>query len=611
MRPSVIAVLILFCSPTLTAIQSEPEPASTDVEITVTASAIEEPVDEVPVSVEVIGREEIERNHATDVADLLRSVPGVIVARSGTIGKQASLFMRGSNSTQTLVLWDGIEINDPYFSGYDWGRFPTEGIERIEVVRGPFSSLYGADAIGGVINVVPREPVDEIFGSLSAGEHAYGHLRAGVNSISDRIATLLVVETRTDDGFSDNDDLEQIAITGTLDFEPTDTFTAGVKVRFDDHDLGIPFNLGLASPRRRQTGQQWQLAIPVDGRVGPAEWNLTVSRTENELTFDDPEGAFGPESGITNSVTNRLQASVQLPGSFGTTIFGAEREEAKVDDESFGFTNLASETRDVTAAFLEHRFTTTFDRIRFDLIGGIRHDDYDQFGSVTSPRLSASGTIGPHRFRAAWGEAFRAPSVGDLYYPFYGNPDLEDETMTGYEIGYDFDTGRGTFGLTWFDNDYENLIVFDNAAGRAGNIGLAHSNGLEISVRHRLRDALMAGVSWTWLETEDEIAARELLRRPEQSGSLDLAWTPGSWSASLSTVYNGDRLDVEAGFPFGIVPSEDWMRTDLAVGRVIGSFTPWLRVENIFDEVYTEVLGFPAPARRVIIGVRYSRKGNL
>lgn len=611
MRHPVLAVFIVLSLASVPALAADPPtvPAS-QAEITVTASAIEEPVEEVPVSVEVITREEIEQKQATDVAELLRSVPGIIVARAGSVGKQASLFMRGASSTQTLVLWNGIEINDPYFSGFDWGRFPTDAVERIEVVRGPFSSLYGADAIGGVINIISREPADEIFGAVSLGQNDYGHFRAGFSSVGD-ISTLVIAEARSDEGFHANDDFEQLAFTGTFRFDPRPSFGAGLELRFDDYDLGIPFNLGIPSPSRRQDGKEWQIALPIEGLWRGGAWDMNLSRTEHQLAFDDPDGLFGPETGRTRSITDRINASATIPTLFGTTIVGAEREEAVVEDESFGFTNLDSEERHLSAVFAEQRMTAPFDRVRFDLIVGLRYDDYRQFGSETSPRLSASAIVGPHRLRAAWGEAFRAPSVGDLYYPFYGNPDVRPETMEGTEVGYDRSFERGRVSLSWFDNDYENLIVFDNATGRAENIGLASSRGIELGTQIRLRESITAAFAWTWLETEDEVAGRELLRRPRDSGALDLAWSGSAWRASLSTIYNGDRLDVEAGFPFGTVPAEEWIRSDVSVSRRFGSFTPWIRIDNLFDEQYQETLGFPSPGRRVIGGVRYSRSGKF
>src|SRR3990172_1360583 len=139
-------------------------------EIVVTASALPEDLDSTPTAVTVVTREEIEDRAARDVADVLREVPGVAIARFGSPGKATSLFIRGGNSQHTLVLWNGIEINNPYFSGYDWGLFSTSGVERIEVVRGPYSALYGSDAVSGVVNILTVPDRSGFSVDLQTGE---------------------------------------------------------------------------------------------------------------------------------------------------------------------------------------------------------------------------------------------------------------------------------------------------------------------------------------------------------------------------------------------------------------------------------------------------------
>ncbi len=143
-------VLLSFFAPLFAFAQSTIQPKVTN-EIVVTASAVPETVSSTPASVTVVTKKEIEEQNARDIADVLREVPGLSLSRSGSNGKATSLFSRGANSQHTLVLWNGIEINDPFFSGYDWGRFSTTGVEQVEVVRGPFSAIYGSEAVAGVV----------------------------------------------------------------------------------------------------------------------------------------------------------------------------------------------------------------------------------------------------------------------------------------------------------------------------------------------------------------------------------------------------------------------------------------------------------------------------
>ena len=150
--------------------QSTPPP-QTAVTIVVTASSLPETLGETPASVSVITRKDIDERAARDVADVLREVPGLVLARSGSPGKATSLFTRGAASTQTLVMWNGIVLNNPYFSGYDWGRFSTAGVEQIEVVRGPYSALYGSEAMAGVVNVLTTPRNSGLHGDFESGSH--------------------------------------------------------------------------------------------------------------------------------------------------------------------------------------------------------------------------------------------------------------------------------------------------------------------------------------------------------------------------------------------------------------------------------------------------------
>src|SRR5947207_11185709 len=169
--------------------------------IVVTASELPETVESTPASVTVINKQDIDRRAARDVADLLREVPGLVFARSGSPGKATSLFTRGAASTQTLVLWNGIALNNPYFSGYDWGRFSTAGVEQIEVVRGPYSALYGSEAMAGVVNVLTNPHATGWRAEAESGSHG---LRNGVFDGAWLSATsegALAFEKRDDDGF--------------------------------------------------------------------------------------------------------------------------------------------------------------------------------------------------------------------------------------------------------------------------------------------------------------------------------------------------------------------------------------------------------------------------
>lgn len=582
-------------------------------QIIVTASAVPETAGTTPAAVSVITREQIELREARDIAEALREVPGVVVSRTGSHGKVTSLLTRGGNSTHTLVLWNGIEINNPYFSGYDWGRFSTAGVDRIEVVRGPYSALYGSDAVTGVVNVLtgggPALNVD-----VETGER--GLLNGSLSGafVSGSLSGNASIERREDDGFAPNDDFEQSAALVGLSFTRGERFSIGLQGRYTEYDLGIPFNIDAAatefvpSPLRRLDGEELQWAVPLRFTAAGVQWQASLSESRRTDGFSDPDDPYFLTESTTESVTGRLNASGRIPTAIGTVIAGVELEEAEVSDVSTYGANLVDETRSSRSFFVEDRFSASAGAgSRLELTVGLRHDDYDTFGSELSPRAAAAFIVGRTKLRAGYGEAFRAPSVGELYYPFFGNEALEAERSRSAEIGFDRYVGnRGVLSATLFHNDFDDLIVFDNVTSVFQNIGAATTRGLELGASGDLSRRWSASASYTWLDTEQDETGEALLRRPEHSGSLSVGYAVASWRATLVVVHNGSRADVTDLAPFGRVTNDSHTVADATLQYDMGSLVPYIKVENATDEEYQEVFGYPSPGRRLVAGLRYT-----
>lgn len=610
-----ILVIILFIAAPLQA--SDPA-AITSETIIVTASAIEEDPTRTPAAVTVITREEIEREKARDLATLMREVPGLVVSRSGTEGKQTSLFIRGASSAQALVLWNGIEINNPYTGGFDWGQFSTAGVDRVEVVRGPYSAIYGSDAMAGVVNVITSGGDPGLSVSMEAGELGLAGARFDGAWKSGSVAIDGAIDARRDDGFHDNDDFEQFTTLAAIEWSAPRGVSVGVAARVNDFELGIPFNTNASgteivpSLKRRQNGKEVQVAIPVRQVLGRFEWDLNLSRSDRNDEFSDPDDPFGYTGSITESIVDRAALRARRDTSFGTWIGGGEWELATVDERnSFnapGESNLASRERESRALFVEHRLSRAVGTVGLELISGVRWDEYDTFGSHVSPKIAAALLVGRGKLRASWGEGFRAPSLVELYYPFSGNPELDPERSHTWELGYDHRFHEGLeVGLTLFDSEYENMIVFDNATFAFSNAGAASAKGAELGMRWS-RGPVYGSLSWTWLDTEKVSTGRPLERRPRNSGSLSLGWRRGPVTTGVSVLHAGERLDVQPVFPYGIVGNEAWTTLDLMAEYAFGSVRPYVRVENLLDEKYQEVLGYPSATRRALLGVRWTLK---
>jgi vitamin B12 transporter len=582
--------------------------------IVVTASDVPETIESTPAAVTVVTRKDIDERAARDIAEVLREVPGLAVSRTGSPGKATSLFTRGAASTQTLVLWNGIEINNPYFSGYDWGRFSTAGVEQVEVVRGPFSALYGSDAVAGVVNVVTAPTAAGLRAEVQSGGHGLrnglvdGSWISGANHLS------VALEHRTDDGFAPNDDFRQNSGNATWRWAPSKTFSLGVAARATSYDLGIPFNLNatvtalVPSLQRRQNGSERQIAVPLQQTLGAFSYDLTLSEARNRDDFRDPQDPFGTTDASTESRTRRARLTTRTTTSFlGTLVAGAEVERARVDDANNFGVNLGGLTRRDDSLFVEDRLSHDLGGSKLELSAGLRYDRYDTFGSQTSPRIAAALVRGGTKWRAAYGEGFRAPSVGELYYPFSGNVNLQAERSRSIEAGYDAPMGAtGLFSLTAFWSRYRNLINFDNATFAFANIGRARSDGLELGLDEQVTPAFYTHLAYTFLHrNEDEATGQPLPRRPKHSGALTFGWREGGLDANVSIVRSGARPDILPVAPFSRTTNGAYTTVDANVQLRAGRLTPFVKLENVRDARYEEVLGYPSPGRRAILGLRF------
>ena len=578
-------------------------------EIVVTASALPEAVEATPAAVTVITRQEIDERAARDVADVLREVPGLHVSRTGSPGRATSLFTRGSNSTHTLVLWNGIEITNPYFAGYDWGRFSTAGVEQVEVVRGPYSALYGSDAMAGVVNVLTLSRRSGFRVQAEAGGQGLRNGSVSGTYAGSAANVSASLESRADDGFAANDDFSQTSANVAVRWNATPTFSAGLAARHTSYDLGIPRNLNAAgtaivpSLQRRQEGSERQLSIPIEQKLGRFSWDFTLAESRRDDAFEDPEDPFGLVRTATESTTRRARLTTRTETPLGTIVGGGEYEHAEVDDVTNFGANFTGGQRKERSLFVEDRLTRELSRgSRLEVSAGVRWDDYETFGSELSPRLAVAWIAGSNKFRAAFGEAFRAPAVGELYFPFAGNPELGAERSRSFEIGYDHASGLSA---TLFQGHYEDLIVFDSATFVFENIGAASARGLELALQRSLTRDLRASLSYTYTDTEEEGSGQPLLRRPRHSGSLFLGWRRGIVDTNLVVQHTGSRADVVPVSPFSRTNAESHTIVDINVQADLGRFTPYLRIENLMDVEYDEVLGYESPDRRAVIGIRF------
>jgi vitamin B12 transporter len=419
-------------------------------------------------------------------------------------------------------------------------------------------------------------------------------------------------EHRVDEGFNRNDDFRQNTANAFGKWSPSALFSAGLGIRHTSYDLGIPFNTNAAgtaivpSLNRRQDGRESQIVLPVSFGVFGLTNDLTLSQNKRRDHFEDPEDPF-TTSTRTDSSSRRARLTARSAAtSFGTIVGGAEYERQTVTDVTNFGPNFLDRRRTDRALFIEDRFAHPVGASRIELSAGIRHDDFDAFGSQTSPRVAAAWISNGRKLRAAYGTGFRAPSLGELYFPFFGNAALKAERNRSFEVGYDAPAGRsGLWSATYFNSRYRDLITFDPTTFISQNIGRVRTDGVELGLQEPLSTSLYTALSYTYLHrAEDEATHLRLARRPKHSGSAFLGWRSGAVDTNVVLLRMGEREDSEATFPFGRVTDRGFTTVDANVQLHLGSVTPFVKIENLRDAHYEEVRGYSSPRRRAIVGLR-------
>jgi len=601
-----LAGLVFLLTPVALA-QSSTAPAvpALSETVVVTADRLPEPLDDTTDSVSVITAADLERAQVTTVADALRDLAGLSVIRSGSAGHNTSVFVRGANSTQLLVLVDGVEIDDPFFGGVDFGALSTAGVERIEIVRGAQSPLYGSAAMSGVINIItaPADPAKGLAGTVRAegGSLATNNESVQLSGGSETLQWKAGGAHYDTAGQLRNDDFRNVQLNGNLLWSLGTGSTLRLHGFGSDAHVGIPFN-GSTRTLHRDFDAQLGAGGVNYVRHGSDLLSLEagVSVTHRKNGFHDPEDPFGTSSSHDSTL---WKATVQNSMRFDahTVTVGVEEKHEDVTASSNEQPAL-DETLRTTAVYAQDKL----DLGRLRLTGGARIDHHSRFGNHASPRLSASYQLSDaFRIRAAAGQAFRSPSAGELAYPFYGNPGLGPETSRSYEAGVDLAVARASVSLTGFSTSYRDLITFDPATFVAANIARATIRGAELTAGMSLTPEWRLEGSYTHLLTRDEGTDLPLYRRPRNAGSLALSYATELWSVSGNMNAIGRRFETDYRIFM------DRYHSGYATVDVAGAYRLWpslqltARAENLLDREYEEAFEFPATGRTFYAGVRF------
>ncbi|MCM2268819.1 MAG: TonB-dependent receptor, partial [Thermoanaerobaculia bacterium] len=388
MKPFVVLAAVGLLGGWSSAAAQSPSPSLPVVSssVVVTASLAPDAAERLPATVDVVDAAELARRQADLALDALRLLPGVAVTQSGSPGKAASLFVRGASSAQTLVLLDGVALNDPVLGGFDWSAVATDGLARIEVARGPFSALWGSQAMGGVVHLVTRRGGSR-GGGFAAEGGADDQLRLGVDVAAPLGAFALDAagSVRRGDGPLANDFFDAHEARARLDFTGRDELRVGALVRATDAEIGLPYDFfGAPSPARRQRAESLLVALPFAWTQPAWQLEAQLSRLEGELGLADPNDPFA----ASDSETERDQARLVAGGRLNDRLrlsggVDYDRQEATTAT-AFG-PGLAADRQSNRALFAEASYA--HDRLRVD--AGARRDEHSEFGGETSLRGGA------------------------------------------------------------------------------------------------------------------------------------------------------------------------------------------------------------------------------
>lgn len=587
-------------------------------EIVVTASGFEQPRSETGQAIEIVGRDRLDQLQSPTIADALQTVPGISVATRGGLGSQTSAFIRGGSSAQTLVLIDGVRINDLTSpnGAFDFGALMTGNVGRVEVLRGPNSIIWGSQAIGGVVNVQSIAPVGGFEGRIGAEYGSYDTKRLNANVAG----SSGILEGSVGGSFVQSDGISALA--GGTERDGYDNLTGNARLKVNVSD---GFNLDFRSYYNRAT-------VEYDSAFGVGANGLPISRNRQFVgyvgaNFDLLDGRWQNRIAYTRTDIKRIGTDPVVFSFNNFNVRGAiDRAEyhAAFDlndaltlvagleyERTFASTSFEGAAPDVARNDVGSGFGQVILRpiTGLTLTAGVRHDAYSDYGGQTT--FGGNAAFSPNGgltvFRATYGEGFRAPTLTEGQPPF-GNPDLKPETARNFDLGveHQFLGGKAQVFATYFNRRSNDLIAFSSISFQSENIDKVTARGLEAGLNLNPTSKLDIRASYTLVDAINRTAGanfgnRQALR-PQHSASLTADWqTPLGLSVGSSVLLIGDSFDNASNS----VRLDGYALVGLRASMPLTDMLEvYGRVDNLLDADYAVVAGYNSFGRNATLGVR-------
>ena len=573
-------------------------------EIIVKGARIDISEDNFGSSIFILDSKEIRLRGIRSAIDAISSSPGVTAKKNGSFGGVGSVRIRGASSSQTLVLIDGIPVNDASSpgGGYNFEYLDTSNIDRIEVLRGSQSTLWGSDAIGGVVNIYTKSADKNSINLLSEfGSFGLRKINSELSIASNSSKFLFLVDDTSLDGISKADkkdgniekdgfetnsysfkgdiDLNNIQIKGLLSYIKSD-------VEYDS----FGFVTGVQDGDERSITEEFIGNLAIKFNLFDDKLVNTFSVNQSDISrdyFTNDNLTFGADG---ERKLYRYQGNTGF-GEFNKIAFGLEKEESSVNADKLS----------IDSYFFLYQFQPIKDLV---ISAGIRNDDNKGFNSKTTRKISAAYRVFDNlSIKTSWGEGFKVPTIFQTTFFCCGaesaNTNIRPEESTSYDLGFDFSLkDKFLFSLVYFKKDINDQINFSFGLGGYENIDFVESDGFEISVNSQISEEINLYLNYSYINSIDGRGQR-LINIPKDSGELALTYNSSfNLSGSLTIKYNGSEISTYGNL-------DSWSRADINLFYKLNNFSEvYFRVENLLDKNYQQVFGYGTPDRSGLVGVK-------
>jgi outer membrane cobalamin receptor len=590
--------------------------------IVITATRTPHLLKDVPVSTTLITEKEIEQTGASTVAEALENVAGLRVTGYGSTGSLSTAHIRGSAADQVLILMDGRELNPAASGTVDLGFLPVQNIERIEVIRGPFSSLYGANALSGVINIITKPAPEKRQTQLgvSSGTYETREYTLTHGGKLDKTGYFLTAKLGNSAGDRENSSCNETHATAKLTYKVDDSSGFSLLAGYSHRDTGVPGPTTFPSlSAEQQDIRNWlDLSYSKDQEDG-SHLLAKAFIEKNEICYQDPDAWGGSMKDTTENLASGVQIQYSLPWGRHFPTVGLELKQDRVKVTTIDGTSRIGGPRklDTASLYLQDEMNLS---PRLILVPGLRYDNPSAYASQASPRVSLLYLLGKNtRFRASYGQAFRPPTVNELYWHedwgggtgLFGNEDLRPEKSRGYELGLEHEFGLPLLArVSWFDKKTDQLISWVEILPwhwQATNVDKAHNQGIESQLRLQLTSRLSLGLNYLYQQAKDEgegYKGNYLVYTPEYKMGLSLGYET---DFGLGIRIEAEKVSEQYTNRENTQKLKGYSLLNVRLSqKITEKVEVFATGENLLEESYEVFRDYPMPGRRINLGMKIS-----